>query len=308
MMHNKKIIFMGTPVIAKEYLNTLINNDFKIEAVFTQPPKKQSRGMKLNKSPIHLMAIEKNIKVFHPVKFDLEIINLLNKIQPDLIIVMAYGRILPREVLELPEYGCINVHVSMLPRWRGASPIEYALQSGDKKTGISIIKLVEELDAGPIIAQEKLTIPSNFNKLELSNHLTTIGKKLLIDTIPKILKNEIILKDQDKENITYASKITSKIRKINFNTSTKNIINLIKAHAPKPGAWFYLNNERIKIIDAKPGLAKGKISTILNNNFEIASNDGSIEPLILQREGKNIVTKDEFLRGFKLKVDTIINA
>ena len=230
------------------------------------------------------------------------------KIEPELIIVMAYGHILPKSVLELPNNGCINIHLSILPRWRGAAPIEYCLMNGDKETGISIIKLVEELDAGPIIAQEKLNIPSNFNKLELSNHLTNIGKKLLIDTIPKILKNEIILKDQDKENITYASKITSKIRKINFNTSTKNIINLIKAHAPKPGAWFYLNNERIKIIDAKPGLAKGKISTILNNNFEIASNDGSVEPLILQREGKNIVTKDEFLRGFKLKLGDIINA
>ena len=307
-MHSKKIIFMGTPLIAKEYLNTLIENNIKVEAVFTQPPKKQSRGMKLTKSPVHELAIKNNINVFHPIIFDTEIINQIKKIEPELIIVMAYGHILPKSVLELPNNGCINIHLSILPRWRGAAPVEYCLMNGDNETGISIIKLVEELDAGPIIAQEKLAIPSNFNKLELSNHLTTIGKKLLIDTIPKILKNEIILKDQDKENITYASKITSKIRKINFNTSTKNIINLIKAHAPKPGAWFYLNNERIKIIDAKPGLAKGKISTILNNNFEIASNDGSVEPLILQREGKNIVTKDEFLRGFKLKVDTIINA
>ena len=307
-MRSKKIIFMGTPLIAKEYLNTLIENNIQVEAVFTQPPKKQSRGMKLKKSPVHELAIKKNISVFHPTFFDDEIIKRIIKIEPELIIVMAYGHILPKEILELPNNGCINIHLSILPRWRGAAPIEHCLMNGDQETGISIIKLVEELDAGPIIAQEKLNIPSNFNKLELSNHLTTIGKKLLIDTIPKILKNEIILKDQDKENITYASKITSKIRKINFNTSTKNIINLIKAHAPKPGAWFYLNNERIKIIDAKPGLAKGKISTILNNNFEIASNDGSVEPLILQREGKNIVTKDEFLRGFKLKVDTIINA
>jgi len=308
MMHNKKIIFMGTPVIAKEYLNTLINNDFKIEAVFTQPPKKQSRGMKLNKSPIHLMAIEKNIKVFHPVKFDLEIINLLNKIQPDLIIVMAYGRILPREVLELPEYGCINVHVSMLPRWRGASPIEYALQSGDKKTGISIIKLVEKLDAGPIIAQEELTILPNFNKLQLSDNLTSLGTKLLVKTIPRIFKKEIDLKNQDESNATYANKITSENRKINFNNSVKNIINQIRAHAPKPGAWFFLNGERIKIIDAKPGLLKGEVSTILNKNFEIACKDGSIEPINLQREGKKVVNKDEFLRGFELKVNDVVNA
>ena len=176
------------------------------------------------------------------------------------------------------------------------------------ETGVSIIKLIERLDAGPIIAQEKFTIPEKLNKLELSNQLINIGTKLLVNTIPNLFLNEIKFKDQDEKNATYASKITSETRKINFYNSTKAIINLIRAHAPKPGAWFYLNNERIKIIDARKGSAKGKISSILNENFEIASNDGSIEPLILQREGKNIVTKDEFLRGFKLKVDTIINA
>ena len=179
--------------------------------------------------------------------------------------------------------------------------------SGDKETGISIIKLVEKLDAGPIIAQEKLSIPANVNKLELSNLLTTLGKKLLINTIPKILNNEVILKDQNEENVTYATKITSETRKIDFNNSCRNVINHIRAHSPKPGAWFYLNKERIKIIDAKQGLETGKISTIVNNNFEIACKDGSIEPLVLQREGKNIVKKSEFLRGFKLKVNAIIN-
>ncbi len=306
-MNNKKIIFMGTPVIATKYLNTLIKNDFKIEAVFTQPPKKQSRGMKLNKSPIHLLASDLNISVFHPLKFDFETINLLKKIKPDLIIVMAYGRILPKEVLELPKYGCINIHVSMLPRWRGASPIEYALKSGDEKTGISIIKLVEKLDAGPIIAQEEYSILPNLNKLQLSDNLTVLGTRLLVETIPRIFENKIDLKDQDESKVTYASKITSENRKINFNNSVKNIINHIRAYSPKPGAWFFLNGERIKIIDAKPGLAKGEASTVLNNNFEIACEDGSIDPINLQREGKKVVNKEEFLRGYKLKINDVIN-
>jgi len=221
---------------------------------------------------------------------------------------MAYGKILPKSLLELPKYGCINIHVSILPRWRGAAPIEHALMSGDKETGISIIKLIEKLDAGPIIAQEKLHIPSNFNKLQLSNKLTEIGTKLLINTIPFLFLNNIKFREQDESLATYANKITSEIRKINFNNSSDKIINHIRAHAPKPGAWFTLNNERIKLIEAKKGSAKGNTSTILNDKFEIACDDGSIEPLILQREGKNIVTKEEFLRGFQLKDNDLINA
>ena len=237
-MNNSKIIFMGTPLISKEYLNSLIQNKIQIEAVFTQSPKKKSRGMQLSKSPVHIFANENNINVFHPKNFDLEILSHLKKIKPDLIIVMAYGKILPHAVLQLPKYGCINVHVSILPRWRGASPIEHALMNGDKESGISIIKLVEKLDSGPIIAQEKLIIPENYNRLQLTNKLTEIGTKLLVNTVPNILKNKIIIREQDEKDATYANKINSENRKINFNNSVKNILNHIRAHAPKPGTWF----------------------------------------------------------------------
>ena len=307
-MKNKKIIFMGTPDISAEYLSALLKENIPISAVFTQSPKRQSRGMKLIKSAVHTLANNKNIDVYHPENFDNEIINVLKEMDPDLIIVMAYGKILPKDILELPKHGCINIHLSILPRWRGAAPIEHSLINGDKETGISIIKLIEKLDSGPIIVQKKLIIPENCNKLQLTDNLNKIGTKLLVNTIPFILNDEISLKIQDEKNATYANKITSKNRKINFNNSMRDILNQVKAHSPKPGAWFFLNKERIKLIDAKKGNSKGKLSTILNNKFEIACNDGSIEPLILQREGKNIVTKDEFLRGFKLKLGDIINA
>tara|TARA_B100001029_G_C15031619_1_gene437358 strand:+ start:594 stop:1523 length:930 start_codon:yes stop_codon:yes gene_type:complete len=307
-MNNSKIIFMGTPLISKEYLNSLIQNKIQIEAVFTQSPKKKSRGMQLTKSPVHIFANENNINVFHPKNFDLEILSHLKKIKPDLIIVMAYGKILPKAVLQLPKYGCINVHVSILPRWRGAAPIEHALMNGDKESGISIIKLVEKLDSGPIIAQEKLIIPENYNRLQLTDKLTEIGTKLLVNTVPNILKNKIIIREQDEKDATYANKINSENRKINFNNSVKNIINHIRAHAPKPGAWFLLNKERIKIIDAKIGNSNGKNSTILNTNFEIGCEDGSIQPLILQRQGRNIVAIEEFLRGYKINLNDKINA
>jgi len=254
------------------------------------------------------LAEQNEINILHPINFDSEIINYLKKQQPDLIIVMAYGKIIPKAILDLPMYGCINIHVSYLPRWRGAAPIEHTLMSGDTETGITIIKLTEKLDAGPIIAQKKFIIPENFNKIQLSNSLTLLGTKLLVKTIPKIFNNEIVLNAQNEDHATYANKITSEVRKINFDNSTKNIINQIRAHAPKPGAWFYLNKERIKIIDAKPGHARGEKSTILNSNFEIACNDGSILPLVLQREGKKVVTIENFLRGFKPKIYDVINA
>ena len=306
-MNNKKIIFMGTPSIASEYLNALIKNNIHIISIFTQSPKKKSRGMKVIRSPVHELAEERNIQVFYPKIFDKDVINHLKNISPDLIIVMAYGKILSKEILKIPKYGCINIHVSILPRWRGAAPIEHTLMNGDKESGITIIKMVDKLDAGPIIVQQKFTIPENFNKLQLTNSLTKIGTKLLINTIPKIFNNQIDLRDQDENNVTYASKINSEIRKINFNNSTENIINHIRAHSPKPAAWFYFNNERIKIIEAKLGKSKGTVSHILNSNFEIGCKNGSIEPLVLQREGKNIVNKEEFVRGFKFKVDDILN-
>tara|TARA_B100000575_G_scaffold89123_1_gene70600 strand:- start:446 stop:1372 length:927 start_codon:yes stop_codon:yes gene_type:complete len=307
MIKDKKIVFMGTPTLATEYLSTLIVNNIKVTTVFTQPPKKKSRGMKISKSPVHILAEQNEINILCPHEFDITTINNLIKQQPDLIIVMAYGKILPKVILDLPKYGCINIHVSLLPRWRGAAPLEHTLMSGDTKTGITIFKLTEKLDAGPIIVQKKFIIPERFNKLQLSNSLTTLGTKLLTETIIKIFNNEIVFKDQNEGIATYADKITSDVRKINFYNSTKNIINQIRAHAPKPGAWFYLNNERIKIIDAKPGTSEGEKSTILNSNFEIGCKDGSILPLILQREGKKVVTIDDFLRGFKIKIHDVIN-
>ena len=307
-MKDKKIIFMGTPYLAMEYLNALINNNIKVSTVFTQPPKKKSRGMKISKSPVHILAEQNEIDILCPNEFDNETINNLIKQQPDLIIVMAYGKILPKAILELPKYGCINIHVSLLPRWRGAAPLEHTLMSGDTQTGITIIKLTEKLDAGPIIEQEKFIIPERCNKLQLSNLLTVLGTKLLVETIPKIFNNEITLKYQNEDYATYANKITSEGRKINFSNSKKNIINQIRAYAPKPGAWFYLNKERIIIIDAKPGSAEGAKSTILNSNFEIGCQDGSILPILIQREGKNVVTIEDFLRGFKLKIHDVINA
>ena len=307
-MNDKKIIFMGSPKIASDYLEVLIKNNFVISAIFSQPPKKKSRGMKIIESEVHQLANKNNIEVFCPNTFDKNTIQIVKNLNPDLIIVMAYGKILPKEILDIPSFGCINIHVSLLPRWRGAAPIEHSLMNGDKETGISIIKLIEKLDAGPIINQKKIDIQHDDNKNSLSEKLTKVGIKLLVETISLIFDKNISYSNQDDNYATYANKISSEDRKIDFNKPVNEVLNLIRAHSPKPGAWFTIRNERIKIIKARKSHFTGEASTIINDMFNIGCNDGSIEPIILQREGKNVIAKDDFLRGYIFKINDIINA
>ena len=307
-MSDKKIIFMGTPLIAANYLNSLINNKYKVVSVFTQPPRKRNRGMKIQSSPVHELANHNNIKVNSPTRLDVEAFDLIKSYKPDLIIVMAYGLLIPTKILNFPQYGCINIHVSLLPRWRGASPIEHTLLNGDTETGITIIKLIEKLDAGPILVQKKIPVVENINKDDLSDKLTQLGSDLLIDILPKLFADKIVMQDQNNKKATYAQKINSQMRKINFNLSTREVLNQIRAYATNPGAWFFYNNEQIKIISASIQNNKGHPSTILNKKFELGCLDGSILPSYLQREGKKIMYIEDFLRGFSFTVGDSLNA
>ena len=307
-MSDKNIIFMGTPLIAANYLNSLINNKYNVVSVFTQPPRKRNRGMKVQSSPVHELANHNNIKVNFTTKLDEEAFDLIKSYKPDIIIVMAYGLLIPTKILNFPQYGCINIHVSLLPRWRGASPIEHTLLNGDTETGITIIKLIEKLDAGPIIVQKKIPVIKNINKDDLSDKLTQLGSDLLIDILPKLFADKIVMQDQNNKEATYAQKINSQMRKINFNLSTREVLNQIRAYATNPGAWFFYNNERIKIISASIQSNKGNPSTILNKQFELGCLDGSILPSYLQREGKKIMYIEDFLRGFSFTVGDSLNA
>ena len=306
-MSDKNIIFMGTPLIAANYLNSLINNKYNVVSVFTQPPRKRNRGMKVQSSPVHELANHNNIKVNFPTRLDEEAFDLIKSYKPDLIIVMAYGLLIPTKILNFPQYGCINIHVSLLPRWRGASPIEHTLLNGDTETGITIIKLIEKLDAGPIIVQKKIPVVENINKDDLSDKLTQLGSDLLIDILPKLFADKIVMQKQNNKESTYAQKINSQMRKINFNLSTREVLNQIRAYATNPCAWFFYNNERIKIISASIQSNKGNSSTILNKQFELGCLDGSILPSYLQREGKKIMYIEDFLRGFSFTVGDSLN-
>ena len=307
-MINKNIIFMGTPQIATVYLESLIKNKYNIVAVYTQPPKKKGRGMRIEKSPVHNLALAHNIKIFTPLNFSAEQEkNNLNRLRPELIIVMAYGLKLPNYLLNLPKLGCINIHVSLLPRWRGAAPIEYSLLNGDRETGVSIFKLVEKMDAGPIIEYESFEIDNYINKDELIEKLNILGVKLLHSILPNILNNKIKFKNQDHKSATYAPKISSNMRQLDFNQSIQTLHNKIRAFSLKPSAWFIYKDERIKIIEANFIKGKWKPSIILNNLFHISCKDGKMCPIIIQREGKKPMKLDDFLRGFAFEINSKVN-
>jgi len=309
MMSEKKIIFMGTPDISSIYLNSLIEKKYNIVGVYSQPPRKKNRGMLISQSPVQKLALLNNIKTFTPLNFkNNKTLIEIKSLKPDIIIVMGYGLKLPNLILDLPRLGCINLHVSLLPRWRGAAPIEYSLLNGDLKTGITIFKLVEEMDAGPIIASETIIIDKNINKGDLINNLNVIGTKLLISKLPDIFNQKIVYRKQDKKEITYANKINTDTRKLDFNENIEIIKNKIRAFSPQPSAWFFYKKERIKII--KSSFVKGdwNSSMIIDNKFNIGCKDGKVCPEIIQREGKKPMHLDDFLKGFKFKINTEVNA
>ena len=192
-MKKKRIIFMGTPDISAAYLDSLISNDYNIIAVYSQPPREKDRGLNIKISPVQELALKNKLAIYNPIKFDKNEIYNFKKLKPDLVIVMAYGLLLPVAILKIPFYGCVNIHVSLLPRWRGAAPIEYAIMNGDKETGITIFKLEEKLDSGPIISQSKIIIDDDITKQKLINKLNTIGIKLLLTSLPNMFNNKDIL-------------------------------------------------------------------------------------------------------------------
>ena len=308
-MRKERIIFMGTPNIAIPYLQSLIDNKYNIIAVYTQMPSKQGRGMKIQNSAVHTLALKYNIPIFHPMNFSsLKTIKEFKQLNPDIAVVMGYGILLPKKILNTPIHGCINIHLSVLPKWRGAAPIEHAIFYGDKTTGISIFQLEEKLDAGPIIATQKINISNNFSKEDLTIQLNTLGTTLLTKILPDVFDKKISLQKQDDTKATYAKKITPKFRKINFNNDIIKVYNQIRAFSPKPSAWFIFNNERINIIECSMKICNAEISTIINDQFHIGCRNGKIVPQIIQRQGKKPMAISEFLKGFTFKVGEKISA
>ena len=302
-----KIIFMGSPEFAIPSLLNLIKSEHKILCVYTQSPKKKSRGHKISKTPVHIFSEKSNLIVkTNKLTQDQEYKEFIN-FKPDLVVVVAYGQIIPEKYLNIPNLIFLNLHASLLPKWRGAAPIERAILNKDKETGISIMKIEKKLDAGPYIKQVSVKISKETTSGELLEKLSKIGSIALADSIKLINTKKAIFQKQNEDDATYANKIDKVETKIDWNDKAENVIAKINAFSPKPGAWFFMQNERIKILKAEEVEQKGNIAEVMNVNFTIGCAENSVKILRLQKEGKKEMDVSEFLLGTKLKKGTKIN-
>ena len=266
-----KIVFMGTPEFSIPSLEKLINSNHKIVCVYTQPSKKSSRGQKVKKTPIHIFSEKKGIKVRTSKLNDENELIKFKDLKPDLVVVVAFGQIIPNSYLQIPNLIFLNVHASLLPKWRGAAPLERAILNGDKETGISIMKIENKLDTGPYIMQTRIKIDSETNSGELKEKLSILGAKTLIQSIDLILSKEGNFIDQNDKEASYAKKIEKEETKINWQEDAEKIILKINAFSPKPGAWFYFDKLRIKIHKARIVNLSGKPGTVLDDQLTVAT-------------------------------------
>lgn len=311
--HN--VVFMGTPLFAIPSLKALINSElFNVSTVITQPDRPVGRNRVLQASPIKQLAIEQKIPVLTPdkVKHNSELLEQLKQISPDVIVVAAYGKILPLEILDLPKLGIVNLHASLLPKLRGASPIAGSILAGDNFTGITLMKMAEAMDTGPIIAtSQKVAIDPLDTTGSLSTKLAEIGANLLIESLPKYLAGTITPQPQDETQATY-TKIIHKIDGlINWQTSAEEIVRKIRAYSPWPGSFTNFNGKLIKILQAEilteNPVAPGNVWQTSDKYPAIATPTGSLKIIKLQLEGKSATSGKDFLLGYPTFVGSILS-
>ncbi len=306
----KKIIFMGTPMFAVPILKSLHQNGFPINLVYTQPPQKSHRGQKINKSPIQSISETLNINFRSPQSLNnnTEEYEFLKKMNADLAIVVAYGQIIPKEFLSLTKKGFINIHASILPKWRGAAPVQRAIMNLDTETGISIMRINEKLDCGPISNIYKIKIDQKHNAEEVSEKLALLAADKILNVIDEIVDGKSKFINQDNSKATYAKKITKNEGQIDWKNDALKIIGKINGLYPSPGAFFNFNGQRYKILKAEIGTGIGHNGEVISDNLEIAcGGEKSIKVLEIQREGKKIQKIGEFLPGSKIIKGSIIS-
>ncbi len=307
---DKKIIFMGTPLFAVPILQTLYQNGYSINVVYTQPPQKSQRGQKINKSPIQDISEKLNINFRCPknLKDNIEEYEFIKNLNADLAVVVAYGKIIPEKFLNLTKKGFINIHGSILPKWRGAAPIQRSIMNLDKEIGISIMKLVKTLDSGPVSNIYKIKLDHNDNAEVVSKRLSFLATEKILDDIDDVLEDKAKFINQDHSKASYAKKIEKTEGQINWNDQALKIIGKINGLFPVPGAFFNFSGERYKILKAEIGNGIGKVGEVLSNRLEIACiNNQSIKILEIQRQGKKSQKIEEFMIGSNIKKGSLIS-
>ena len=295
-MQNYNILFLGTAKFAVPILEGLMESSVNIQSVFTAPPKVANRGLKKTLSPVGKFAEEYQLPLEYPDLNDPKIINKIKELNPDIIFVIAYGYILPKEIIEIPKFGCFNFHGSILPKYRGAAPIQRAIIAGEKTTGVTVIKVDQGLDTGDVVLDASIEISNEDTYQDLEKKLSQLSKNILPMFFEKLAANTKMI-PQDNMQATYAEKINKTEAKIDWQDDAILINQKIRAFNPNPGAWFELDGKRIKIMGSKIIDKNGKPGEILTNEFIIACGSQAIQPTTLKKEGKGLVTLAEFLKG-----------
>lgn len=301
----KNIVFMGTPNFAAYILERLIDDtEYQVSLVVTQPDRPVGRKQKMTPTPVKTLAQEHKIEVYQPEIINAEAaIKKITALEPDLILTVAYGQKIPESILNLPEFGAINVHPSLLPKYRGGAPIHYAVKNGDTKTGVTIMYMIEELDAGDMIAQTTFPIENDETTGELFEKLSSVSADLLLETLPKIFDQSIEPVPQNEDDVVYAQTISKSNERIDWNQSAAEIHNHIRALNPEPGAYTFYEGERFKIyqssiIEEKTDLTPGKVVAIYKKQFQVACGDGTILAIReVQPAGKKTMPAVNFLNG-----------
>lgn len=307
-----KIAFMGTPEFAVTVLEGLLNTKHEVGLVATQPDKAKNRGKKIQYTPVKEKALEHNIKVLQPekVRGNEEFLEELKDYRPDIIVVAAYGQILPKEVLELPKYGCVNVHASLLPRLRGAAPIQRAIIEGDEETGVTIMQMSEGLDTGDMLAKESIKI-GTMNYSMLHDALAEIGARLMVHTLDLIEEGKISPEPQDDSKSSYAKMVFKQEGKIDFTRQPEAVERLIRGFDPWPGAFCEYEDMVMKLWKAQPlcentGKEPGTIIEVSARGIKIACGDGALLVSEIQIPGKKRVAVPEYLKGNQIKEGIIL--
>jgi len=304
-----RVIYMGTPDFAVPPLSEIVAAGHDVLAVYSQPPRPAGRGMVARKSAVHNFAEEAGIPVYTPKSLkSAEVQNEFYAHDADVAVVAAFGLILPKAILDAPRHGCLNIHASLLPRWRGAAPIQRAIMAGDRQSGVAIMQMDEGLDTGPICMGERITIGPDMTAGELHDELSLLGAKLIARSLERLGEGELSCQPQPAEGVTYAEKITQDEEHIDWTRPAIEVHNQIRALSPKPGAWFEAllsgRRERIKALRSVVVPAKGEPGVLMDSQLTVACGHQAVRFTRVQRAGKKPMLGAEFLRGFPLTKGT----
>lgn len=300
-----RVVFLGTPEFAVPTLSELVARGHEVVAVYTREPAAAGRGMSERKSPVQEIAEKFGISVHHPKTLrGEEAADLFRSHAADVAVVVAYGLILPKAILEAPAHGCLNLHASLLPRWRGAAPIHRAIMAGDAETGVMVMKMEEGLDTGPVALAERISIERNVTTGELHDKLMLLGADLMARALAALARGSLSFTPQAAEGVTYANKIAKAESKIDWTKPARDVHNHIRGLSPFPGAWFEAQIEgkpvRVKVLRSETAAGGGKPGMLLDEHLTVAAGEGAVRLLEVQRAGAKAMSAEEFMRGAKL--------